>query len=177
MQHKQSLPSGLTPLTFLSQPHLSSSPRVHARVTATATAAEDKACTKAASRVPGKTRCRFFHFERSITFLVTMMIGTLVHDSAKDVDPSWGGGTVPSAIPELVLTLRIEAMQFTLKVFRLIKPKVHSSYLFYNHLRCLAYRLHDLPPCSAHSHLSWGQPPQPSTWGSTRHGPGARQPP
>lgn len=45
-------PSGLTPLTFLSQPHLSSSPRVHALVTANATAAEDRACTKAASRVP-----------------------------------------------------------------------------------------------------------------------------
>lgn len=46
------LPSGLTPLTFLSQPHFSSSPRVHALVTAMAKAAEDRACTKAASRVP-----------------------------------------------------------------------------------------------------------------------------
>lgn len=52
MQQNPDSPSGLTPLTFLSQPHLSSSPRVQARVTATATAAEDKACTKAASRVP-----------------------------------------------------------------------------------------------------------------------------
>ena len=48
-----SSPSGLTPLTFRSQPHLSSSPRLQARVTAIATAAEDRACTKAASRVPG----------------------------------------------------------------------------------------------------------------------------
>lgn len=52
IQWIQSSPSGLTPLTFLSQPHLSSSPRVQARVTATAMAAEDRACTKAASRVP-----------------------------------------------------------------------------------------------------------------------------
>lgn len=49
-------PSGLTPLTFLSQPHLSSSPRVQALVTATAMAAEDRACTKAASRVPESKR-------------------------------------------------------------------------------------------------------------------------
>lgn len=31
---------------------------------------------------------------------------TLVHDSAKDIDPTCRGGTVPAAIPELVLALR-----------------------------------------------------------------------
>ena len=30
---------------------------------------------------------------------------TLVHDSAKYIDSTWGGGTVPAAIPELVLAL------------------------------------------------------------------------
>lgn len=30
---------------------------------------------------------------------------TLVHDSAENIDPSGGGGTVPAAVPELVLTL------------------------------------------------------------------------
>lgn len=45
-------PSGLTPLTFRSQPHLSSSPLLQPRVTATATAADERAWTKAASRVP-----------------------------------------------------------------------------------------------------------------------------
>lgn len=49
-------------------------------------------------------------------------------------------------------------------------------YLFYDHFSCLAYGLHDLPSCPAHSHLPWGQPPQPCAWSSTRHGPGARQP-
>lgn len=52
LQERPHSPSGLTPLTFLSQPHFSSSPRVHALVTAMAKAAEDRACTKAASRVP-----------------------------------------------------------------------------------------------------------------------------
>ena len=30
---------------------------------------------------------------------------TLVHDPAKYIDSTWGGGTVPAAIPELVLAL------------------------------------------------------------------------
>lgn len=34
---------------------------------------------------------------------------TLVHHSAKDIDPAWGGGTVPAAIPELVLALSLTA--------------------------------------------------------------------
>lgn len=29
----------------------------------------------------------------------------MVHNSAKYIDPTWGGGTVPAAIPELVLAL------------------------------------------------------------------------
>lgn len=31
---------------------------------------------------------------------------TLVHYSAKYINPTWGGRTVPAAIPELVLALR-----------------------------------------------------------------------
>lgn len=71
IQRNPSSPSGLTPLTFLSQPHLSSSPRVQARVTATATAAEDKACTKAASRVP----------ESKIDCMVDKFLFWSAHDS------------------------------------------------------------------------------------------------
>lgn len=36
---------------------------------------------------------------------------TLVHHSAKDIDPTWGGGTVPAAIPELVLALTATCVQ------------------------------------------------------------------
>lgn len=50
--HLLHLPWGLTPWTVLSQPHFSSSPLLHARVTAKATPAEEMAYTKAASRVP-----------------------------------------------------------------------------------------------------------------------------
>lgn len=46
------LPCGLTPCTVRSQPHFSSSPLLHALVTAKATPAEEMAYTKAASRVP-----------------------------------------------------------------------------------------------------------------------------
>lgn len=119
MQQNPDSPSGLTPLTFLSQPHLSSSPRVHARVTATATAAEDKACTKAASRVP---ESKIYHTMQEINLkfiweLLSVWIfqqvamkfanrRTLVHYSAKYIDSTCGGGTVPATIPELVLALR-----------------------------------------------------------------------
>lgn len=34
-----------------------------------------------------------------------MFFHTLVHNSAKYIDPTWGGGTVPAAVPELVLAL------------------------------------------------------------------------
>lgn len=30
---------------------------------------------------------------------------TLIHDSSKHIDPTWRGGAVPAAIPELMLTL------------------------------------------------------------------------
>lgn len=50
--HLRHLPWGLTPCTVRSQPHFSSSPLLHARVTAKATPAEEMAYTKAASRVP-----------------------------------------------------------------------------------------------------------------------------
>lgn len=52
------LPCGLTPCTVRSQPHFSSSPLLHALVTAKATPAEEMAYTKAASRVPVRGRGR-----------------------------------------------------------------------------------------------------------------------
>lgn len=52
LPHRPHLPCGLTPCTVRSQPHFSSSPLLHARVTAKATPAEEMAYTKAASRVP-----------------------------------------------------------------------------------------------------------------------------
>lgn len=38
---------------------------------------------------------------------VVLSVDTLVHNSAKYIDPTWCGGTVPAAIPELVLTLSV----------------------------------------------------------------------
>lgn len=49
---KAHIPSGLTPCTLRSQPHLSSSPLLQALVTAKATLAADRAYTNAASLVP-----------------------------------------------------------------------------------------------------------------------------
>lgn len=167
MQQYKSSPSGLTPLTFLSQPHLSSSPRVQARVTATATAAEDKACTKAASRVPiTKTEdISNWNLKREIHRTGVWCVDTLVHDSAEDVDSTWGGGTVPAAVPELVLALVVSCMQQLLKALVSFFSYNFSCsfnflfYLFYDHFRCLSHRLHDLPSCPAHPHLPRGQPP------------------
>lgn len=50
--YKSHIPSGLTPCTLRSQPHLSSSPLLQALVTAKATLAADMAYTNAASLVP-----------------------------------------------------------------------------------------------------------------------------
>ncbi len=78
------------------------------------------------------------------------------------------GGTIDQVLIVLIMIAReIVVMPAGLAL---------CPYLFYDHLGCLAYGLHDLPSRPAHPHLPWGQPPQPRTWGSTGHGPGARQP-
>lgn len=77
-----------------------------------AKAAEDRACTKAASRVPEtKNICDINNMRgdklTSGWLLQCVLPGerTLVHDSAEYIDPTRGGRTVPAAVPELVLAL------------------------------------------------------------------------
>lgn len=76
-----------------------------------AKAAEDRACTKAASRVPESDIYLTLKTYESRLINIFLMRGalphepTLVHDSAKYIDSTWRGRTVPAAIPELVLAL------------------------------------------------------------------------
>lgn len=90
---------------------------MQALVTANATAAEDRACTKAASRVPAmKQTNKYIHEYAYAKCQGTGEAcfpaggggvggGTVIHHSAKDIDSTWCGGAVPAAIPELVLAL------------------------------------------------------------------------
>lgn len=85
---------------------------MHALVTAMAKAAEDRACTKAASRVPETKNICDIHNIRDDKLTPGCLIQcvppgerTLVHHSAEYVDPTRGGRTVPPAVPELVLAL------------------------------------------------------------------------
>lgn len=72
-----------------------------------AKAAEDRACTKAASRVPETKNICDIHNIRGhkLTSVCVPRERTLVHYSAEYIDPTRGGRTVPAAIPELVLAL------------------------------------------------------------------------
>lgn len=77
-----------------------------------AKAAEDRACTKAASRVPETKNICDIHNTRGDKLAPGCLVPrvlpgerTLVHYSAEYVDPTRGGRTVPPAIPELVLAL------------------------------------------------------------------------